>query len=162
MKGEIDGEIDSAAMRRDWNEVISLARGLRDEKWQHRAQGQLGFADFYDGDLPNAQKNVAEALIGATTINDVGGEIFYLSATATGLVTQGMNDQALLYADKAIALAKATPDAGYPMIAEKARLLALVNSGQTARGRVMTDLLLSGGKASRASIEIGNKIARCA
>ena len=131
VKGEIDGEIDSAAMRRDWTEVSALARELGNAKWQYRALGQLGFADFYDGDLPSAQKKVAEALIGATAIKDIGGQIFFLSTTATGLVSQGMNDQALQYADRAIALANATPDAGYPVIAEEERLLAMVNMGRT-------------------------------
>ncbi len=130
-KGEIDGDIGGAASRRDWTEVSALARELGSAKWQYRALGQLGFADFYDGDLPGAQKNVAEALIGATAISDTGGQIFYLSTTATGLATQGMNDQALLYADRAIALANATPDAGFPIIAEQARLMAMVNMGQT-------------------------------
>ena len=105
VKGEIDGEIDNAAMRRDWTEVSKLAQELGNAKWQYRALGQLGFADFYDGDLPGAQKKVAEALIGATAIKDIGGQVFFLSATATGLVGQGMNDEALLYADRAIALA---------------------------------------------------------
>jgi tetratricopeptide (TPR) repeat protein len=131
VKGDIDGEADSAAMRRDWTEVSALARELGNAKWQYRALGQLGFADFYDGDLSGAQKKVAEALIGATAIKDIGGEIFFLSTTATGLAMQGMNDQTLLYADRAIALANATPDAGYPVIAEQARLLAMVNMGRT-------------------------------
>ena len=127
VKGEIDGEIDNAAMRRDWTEVSKLAHDLDNAKWQYRALGQLGFADFYDGNLAGAQKKVAEALIGATTIKDVGGQIFFLSTTATGLVLQGMNDQALEYADRAIALANATPDAGYPVIAEENRLMAMIN-----------------------------------
>ena len=131
VKGEIDGEIDNAAMRRDWTEVSKLAQDLGNAKWQYRALGQLGFADFYDGDLPSAQKKVAEALIGATAIKDIGGQIFFLSTTASGLVMQRMNDQALPYADRAIALANATPDAGYPVIAEAARLLAMVNMGRT-------------------------------
>ena len=135
VKGEIDGEIDNAAMRHDWTEVSKLAKELGNAKWQYRALGQLGFADFYDGDLPGAQKKVAEALIGATAIKDIGGQIFFLSATAIGLVQQGMNDQSLLYADRAIALANATPDAGYPVIAEEARLLAMVNMGQIDAAR---------------------------
>ena len=129
VKGEIDGEIDNAAMRRDWMEVSKLAHDLDNSKWQYRALGQLGFADFYDGNLSGAQKNVAEALIGATAIKDVGGQIFFLSTTATGLVLQGMNDQALHYADRAIALATATPDAGYPVIAEENRLMAMISLG---------------------------------
>ena len=47
VKGELDGEIESAAMRRDWTEVSSLAGELGNTKWRYRAQGQLGFADFY-------------------------------------------------------------------------------------------------------------------
>src|SRR5215475_10690489 len=86
VKGELDGEIDSIAMRRDWAEVSRLAHELGNPKWEYRAQGQIGFADFYDGDLSSAQKNVAEALIGATRLNDIGGQIFYLSTTAEGFV----------------------------------------------------------------------------
>ena len=118
VKGDFDGESDTPAMRRDWTEVASLAQALGNTKWQYRAQGQLGFADFYDGDLPGAQRNVAQALIGATKAGDIGGQIFYLSTTASGLVLQGMNDQANLYAIRAIAIAEANPDAGYPIIAK--------------------------------------------
>jgi len=130
VKGDFDGESDTPAMRRDWAEVVSLARGLGNTKWEYRAQGQLGFADFHDGDLPSAQRNVAEALIGATKTGDIGGEIFYLSATAYGLTKQGMNDQAIQYADRAITIADANPDSGYPIVAHQARLLAMVQAGQ--------------------------------
>jgi len=130
IKGDFDGESDTPAMRRDWTEVASLAHALGNSKWQYRAQGQLGFADFFNGDLPGAQRNVAQALIGATKTGDIGGQIFYLSTTASGLVLQGMNDQANLYAIRAIALAEANPDAGYPIIAHQARLSAMVQAGQ--------------------------------
>jgi CHAT domain-containing protein len=130
VKGDFDGESDTSAMRRDWTEVASLAQSLGSTKWQYRAQGQLGFADFFDGDLPGAQRNVAQALIGATKTGDIGGQIFYLSTTANGLALQGMNDQANLYAIRAIAIAEANPDAGYPIIAHQARLSAMVQAGQ--------------------------------
>jgi len=130
VKGDFDGESDTSAMRRDWTEVASLAQSLGNTKWQYRAQGQLGFADFYEGDLPGAQRNVAQALIGATEAGDIGGQIFYLSTTATGLVLQGMNDQANMYASRAIAIAEAHPDAGYPIIAHQARLSAMVQAGK--------------------------------
>lgn len=130
VKGDFDGEIDTPAMRRDWSEVAALARELGNAKWQYRAQGQLGFADFYDGDLPGAQRKVAEALIAATTAKDIGAQIFYLSTTANGLQSQGMNDQAIQYADRAIAIAAANPDTGYPVIAQQARLSAMVRAGR--------------------------------
>jgi hypothetical protein len=131
-KGDFDGEIDSAAMRRDWEEVQSLADHLGSAKWRYRAQGQLGFADFYDGDVSGAQRNVGAALIGATGIKDIGAQIFYLSAIANGYLMQGMNDQALQFADRAIALATANPDTGYPIVAREARLRAMIHKGQTS------------------------------
>jgi CHAT domain-containing protein len=143
VKGDFDGESDTPAMRRDWTEVESLAQGLGNTKWQYRAQGQLGFADFYDGDLPGAQRNVAQALIGATKTGDIGGQIFYLSTTASGLVLQGMNDQANQYASRAIAIADANPDAGYPIIAHQARLSAMVQLGQVAAAQEELKKLLA-------------------
>src|SRR5690348_16481254 len=99
-------------------------------KWQYRAQGQLGFADFYDGDLAAAQRRVGAALIAATNAGDVGAQIFYLSATANGLESQQMNDQAIVYAERGIAIAEANPDAGYPIVARRAKLLAMVQAGR--------------------------------
>jgi CHAT domain-containing protein len=143
VKGDFDGESDTPAMRRDWTEVASLAQALGNTKWQYRAQGQIGFADFFDGDLPGAQRNVAQALIGATKTGDIGGQIFYLSTTASGLVLQGMNDQANEYASRAIAIAEANPDAGYPIIAHQARLSAMVQLGQVAAAQEQLKKLLA-------------------
>src|SRR6266496_5168454 len=143
VKGDFDGESDTPAMRRDWTEVVSLARALGNAKWEYRAQGQLGFADFHDGDLPGAQRNVAKALIGATNAEDIGGQIFYLSATAYGLTKQGMNDQAIQYADRAIAIADANLDAGYPIVAHQTRLLAMVQAGQLSTAQEELKKLLN-------------------
>lgn len=142
VKGDFDGEIDVPAMRRDWTEVASLAKELGNTKWQYRAQGQLGFADFYDGDLASAQRNVGGALIAATTAGDVGAQIFYLSATSSGLLSQQMNDQAILYAERAIAIAEANPDAGYPALAQNARLRAMVQAGRIEGARTELNSLL--------------------
>src|SRR6266404_3250111 len=143
VKGDFDGESDTPAMRRDWTEVASLTQALGNTKWQHGAQGQLGFADFCDGDLPGAQRNVAQALIGATKTGDIGGQIFYLSTTASGLVLQGMNDQGNQYASRAIAIADANPDVGYPIIAHQARLSAMVQLGQVAAAQEELKKLLA-------------------
>jgi len=143
VKGDFDGEIDPPAMRRDWGEVAALARELGNAKWQYRAQGQLGFADYYDGNLPGAQRKVAEALIAATSAKDIGAQIFYLSTTANGLQEQGMSDQAIQYADRAIALAEANPDAGYPVIAHQARLLALVRAGRIDQAETVLQAILA-------------------
>jgi len=49
VKGDFDGESNTSSMRRAWTEVASLAQVLGNAKWQYRAQGQLGFADFMMG-----------------------------------------------------------------------------------------------------------------
>ena len=130
IKGDFDGEIDASAMRSDWTEVLTLAKELRDKKWQYRAQAQLGFADFYEGDLPGAQRNVSAALIGAAEINDIGGQIFFLSALATGYQGQGLYDPAIAFADRAIVLSRRTPDTRFPLIAIQVRFRALIATGR--------------------------------
>jgi CHAT domain-containing protein len=156
VKGDFDGEIDVPAMRRDWTEVASLAKELGNTKWQYRAQGQLGFADFYEGNLASAQRNVGGALIASTTAGDVGAQIFYLSATSNGLLSQQMNDQAVLYAQRAIALADANPDAGYPALAQHARLLAMVQGGKTEGARTELSNLLERAKAQNDRYQIAD------
>ena len=146
VKGDFDGEIDVPAMRRDWTEIIGLAKDLGDTKWQYRAQGQLGFADFYEGDLTAAQRNVGTALIAATSAHDVGGEVFYLTAAANGFLWQQMNDQAISYAEQAIDVAKQNPDVGYPLLAQHAKLLAMIQSGQIEGAEVELNTLMNQAK----------------
>jgi CHAT domain-containing protein len=156
VKGDFDGEIDVPEMRRDWTEVAALAREMANAKWQYRAQGQLGFADFYDGDLASAQRNVGAALIAATNAEDVGAQIFYLSATANGLLSQQMNDQAIIYAERAIIIAEANPDAGYPLLAEHARLLAMIQAGQIEGAQTALNSLLIRAKAQNDRYQIAD------
>ena len=156
VKGDFDGELDAPAMRRDWTEVAALARELGNAKWQYRAQGQLGFADFYDGDLAAAQRNVGAALIAASNAGDVGAQIFYLSATANGLMNQQMNDQAIIYAERAITIAEANPDAGYPVVAQHVRLLAMLQAGRIEGARTELNGLLVRAKAQNDRYQIAD------
>ena len=156
VKGDFDGEIDAPAMRRDWMEVAALAKELGNTKWQYRAQGQLGFADFYDGDLAGAERNVGAALIAAANAGDAGAQIFYLSATAKGFLSEEMNDQAIAYAERAIAIADATPDAEYPMLAQHARLLAMVQAGKTEGIGTELASLLARAKAANDPYQIAD------
>jgi hypothetical protein len=72
VKGDIDTETNTGAMRQDWEQVQTLARDLGDMKWQYRALAQLGIAAFYDADLETARKNVGTALAAATKAGDAG------------------------------------------------------------------------------------------
>ncbi len=143
IKGDLDGEINSGAMRHDWEQVQSLAGDLGNTKWQYRALAQLGLAAFYDGDLATARKNVGSALVAATTAGDAGAQIRYLTTLGIGLVQSKMYEQALPYFDNALKIASATPDAGYPFLTYESRLEALIGLNQLdAAQRLDSDFLM--------------------
>src|SRR6266851_3684136 len=56
--GDIDGELDEAPMRRDWEAALKLAQALGDKKLENRASGELGFALFLEGDMTSARQKV--------------------------------------------------------------------------------------------------------
>ena len=130
VKGDIDAELNSGEMRDDWQQVQALARELDDTKWQYRALAQLGLVAFYDGDLATARKNVGTALAAATAAGDAGAQIRYLTELGMGLVFTKTYEQALPYLDKALQIALATPDSGYPFLTYEQRLDALIGLKQ--------------------------------
>ncbi len=97
VKGDIDTETNTGAMRQDWEQVQTLARDLGDMKWQYRALAQFGIAAFYDADLETARKNVGTALAAATKAGDAGAQIRFLTILANGLLQAKMYEQALAY-----------------------------------------------------------------
>jgi CHAT domain-containing protein len=138
-KGDIDGEIDSGAMRHDWEQVQALAQALGDVKWQYRSLAQLGLAAFYDGDLETARKNVGVALIAATKNNDVGAQIRFLTALGIGLRESRMPTMAMQYFENALKIADTTLDAGYQFPTNEARLETLIDMGQTHAAQRLAD-----------------------
>jgi light-regulated signal transduction histidine kinase (bacteriophytochrome) len=108
VKGDIDSETNTGAMRQDWKQVQRLAQSLGDTKWEYRALAQLGIAAFYDADLETARKNVGGALAAATKAGDAGAQIRFLTILANGLVESKMYEQALAYTENAIKIAAGT------------------------------------------------------
>jgi CHAT domain-containing protein/tetratricopeptide (TPR) repeat protein len=144
VKGELDGEFDQAAAREDWKEVLALAHQIGEDKWTYRAEGQLGFCDYYDGDLASTRRKVAGALIRATKANDIGAQIFFLSTTAIGLAMQNLlQPEGIQYAQAALNLAKANPDSGQPEIAFQAMVMLLVQTGRPNEAKQLAQQLLS-------------------
>ena len=144
VKGDIDGELDASAAREDWTQVIALAKKLHNAKWVYRAEGQLGFCDYYQGDLASTQRRVTSALTTATRAGDVGAQIFFLSTMGWGLSSLNMPDaSALDYIEKAIALAKAHPDVGEPFIANQALVILLAKTGKIKEAQQRINELLS-------------------
>lgn len=154
VKGDIDTETNTGAMRKDWEQVQTLAQDLGDMKWQYRALAQLGIAAFYDADLETARKNVGSALAAATKAADAGAQIRFFTILANGLVESKMYEQAIQYVENAVKIATATPDAGYQFTAQEIRIDALIGLRQfDAAQKVIEDLLTRARETRRTSHE---------
>ena len=135
IKANIDGEMQSALAKRDWEQVASLAQELEDRKWQYRATAGIGLAAFYSGDVTTARQNVGAALMASIANHDVGAQIMYFYATGYGFFAMKMYDQAIPMFDRAIRLAADTPDAGYPFLVLLAKADTLSVIGKTGEAR---------------------------
>jgi tetratricopeptide (TPR) repeat protein len=116
IKGDVDGEMDSASARADWEEANRVARQLGDEKWSSRSAAEAGFEAYLQGDIATGRSSVAAALLTAHKTGDAGAEIRYLSAIGTGIEWNGAYKEAVVYFEKASALAQQHPDSGYPFL----------------------------------------------
>jgi CHAT domain-containing protein len=116
IKGDVDGEMDSASARADWEEAHRVATKLNDKKWESRSLAEAGFNAYIEGDIAAGRRNVAAGLGMAHRTGDIGAEIRYLSAIGTGIEWNGAYQEALGYFQKAQLLAKQNPDAGYQFL----------------------------------------------
>lgn len=149
VKGDIDTETNTGAMRQDWEQVMALAQDLRDTKWQYRALAVLSMVAFYDADLETARKNIGTALATATAHGDVGGQIRALTILAGGLLYIKMYEQALAYLASIDKIAASNPDAGYQFAAQEMRIEALVRLGQLDTAQHAVDELLLRAREAR-------------
>jgi len=142
VKGDIDQEVDSRAMRADWVQVQALASELGDAKVQNRALAQIGIAAFYSGDLRTASQNVGTALAVATKTQDIGAQIRYTTVLGMALAASKMFDQAMPYFENALLLAGKTPETGYPFFTNEPKLAALIGLKQIAAAQSLADEML--------------------
>lgn len=147
VRGDIDGEIDAVPMRRDWEAAFKIAQALGNKKWENRASGEIGFSLFLEGDMAAARQKVAGALIGATMLQDAGAQIRYLAAIGHGLVQLGASDDALGYFDRALKIAAANTDAGYPFLVNEGKLQALRSMGNLDAAEKLADEIIAQARA---------------
>lgn len=143
VRGDIDGEIDAAPMRRDWEAALKVAQALGDKKWENRATGEIGFSLFLEGDMAAARQKVAGALIGATMLHDAGAQIRYLAAIGQVFEQMGSFDDALGYFDRALKVAAANPDSGYQFLVHQGRLQALRSMGKLDAAQQLADEIIA-------------------
>ncbi len=154
VKGDIDTEINTGAMKQDWIHVRTLAREQGNAKWQNRALAQLAIAAFYSADLETARKDAGTALETASKAGDAGAQIRILTILADGLFESKMYEQALAFVEKAIKIAKATPDTGDQFGLEELHVDVLIGLKQLDVAKRIDDEFLARAKqAHRAAHE---------
>ena len=151
--GDIDGEIDAAPMRRDWEAALKLAQALGDKKLENRASGELGFALFLEGDMASARQKVAGALVGAMMLGDTGAQIRYLAAVGHAYVQLGSYDDALGYFDRALKVAAANPDAGYQFVVNEGRLQAFRGMRKLDAAEQLADEIITQARAKQKHVK---------
>src|SRR6267378_289155 len=151
--GDIDGEIDAAPMRRDWEAALKLAQTIGDTKSENRASGELGFALFLEGDMASARQKVAGALMGAMMFGDTGAQIRYLAAVGHAYVQLGSYDDALGYFDKALKIAAANPDAGYQFVVNEGRLQAFRGMGKLDAAEQLANEIIAQAQARQKHVK---------
>jgi len=156
--GDIDGEIDAVPMRRDWEAALKVAQVLGDKKWQNRAQGEIGFSLFLEGDMGTAHSKVSGALIGATLLNDGGAQIRYLAAIGQAFVQLGAFDDALGFFDKALKVAASNPDAGYQFLIQQGRLQAFRGKDQIDLAQQVADELIAQARVKQRYVKETNAL----
>jgi CHAT domain-containing protein len=151
--GDIDGEIDAAPMRRDWEAALKLAQELGDKKLENRASGELGFALFLEGDMTPARQKVAGALMSAMVSGDIGAQIRYLGAVGYAYMHLGSYDDALGYFDKALKIAAANPDAGYQFVVNEGRLQAFRGMGKLDAAEQLANEIIAEARARQKHVK---------
>ena len=131
VKGDIDLEWDVEAAQQDWEQVREVARKLGDKGWENRATGELALVAFLKGNTGEATTLVQTALQAATQSGDVGGQLRYMGAIANGLLLAGYPPMAMGYVDRALALAAAHPETGFPFVVYSTKVLSLLALNQT-------------------------------
>jgi tetratricopeptide (TPR) repeat protein len=130
VRGDVDLEIDAPAAQDDWAAALALATELGDRKWQSRAQGELGMIAFILGDTGTALSQVTQALVAANNTGDIGAQIRYYAAIATGLDLSADYLQAIRYFDLALGIAAKHKETGFQYISIWGKAKALLELGR--------------------------------
>ena len=127
LKGTIDLNLDTAAAKDDFTQVLEIAKSVGDAKWQNRAQGELGVIAGINGDLGRAAVALFGALKKAAELHDLLAQLNFSVWLANGMAVNGMADRALKILDNAELAAKDNANSGLPMQLYIARIRALIN-----------------------------------
>lgn len=141
--GNIDLNVDTRAGVEDWQEVLTVATKISDEKWQNRARGELALLAGVNGDLAAAAIGLHQAIAKAEAIGDVPGQLHFSVWLANGMAHNGRGEGAMKVLDRASEVAHKN-DHELPLDWYSARITALtsVREDRVAKGRETARALL--------------------
>jgi CHAT domain-containing protein len=141
-KGYTDIEIDYRASKRDWLEAQEIATRLGDDQWVTRASGELGLIAGLEANPGRAARLLGGALLSTMASGDTGGQIRFLELLGDGFEDVGRHAEALHFFERAIKLAAADSDSGFPFMGYEGKAQALVAVGRADEAkRVLEDAL---------------------
>jgi CHAT domain-containing protein/tetratricopeptide (TPR) repeat protein len=143
IRGDVNLEMDVPAARDDWEAALALATEIGDRKWQSRAKGELGMVAFMLGDGGTAFSQVSQALVAAKATGDIGAEIRYYAAIATGLNLSRSYAQAMPYFDLALDTAAKHKETGFQYISVWGKAKALLGVGRLDEAQRLVDEALA-------------------
>ena len=162
VKGDVDGELETASAKRDWIAVRDLADKTGNARWKNRANGELGFQAFLEGDVAGARQLVAGALLGTVVGGDRAGQARFMGAIGVGLSLSGFYDEALTYLDRALGVAASDPEMGYQYVTLDGKVGALKGAGKTREAILLAEELTARARADRKNVKLSQTLIRMA
>jgi CHAT domain-containing protein/tetratricopeptide (TPR) repeat protein len=142
-KGYTDLEIDYRASKRDWLEAQDIAKSLGEDQWVTRASGELGLIAFLEGNPGRAARLLGGALLSTMASGDTAGQIRFLELLGRGFEEVNRHAEALKFFERAIKLADADPDCGFPFMGYEGKARALVSLGRTEEAKAVLESALT-------------------
>jgi CHAT domain-containing protein len=125
-KAVLDRNTNEMAARVTWEQILELAKGLGDQRWEGRAKAELGQILYMDGDVQSATTMLREAIVSQYLRLDLGAAIHYTSMVGNGFVEAGRPETGLEYCDTALKAAFLVGDLGFPFLAYQGKARALL------------------------------------
>jgi tetratricopeptide (TPR) repeat protein len=136
-KGYTDIEINPSAAKKEWQEAREIASRLGEKQWVERADGELAVFGFLEGDSTRAAGLICSALLHAMAYGDAGGQVRFIEMIGSGLGQEKRYENALYFFNRAMRIAKETPDAGFPFMAYEGKADALLALGNADQARAL-------------------------
>jgi len=148
-KGYTDLEINPVSAKRVWTEAQGIAHALGEPQWESRAEGELGFVAFLEGDSRRAAIMVGDAFLSAKASGDTGNQVRLLEMMGNGFNEAKRYGEALAFFERAIKTSSSNADAGFPFMAYEGESQALAAQGKISEAVDKLDRALTIARANQ-------------